>query len=103
MPRKRKIIAHRNLTIGIIVILFIGVVISVIYSGAFASMQTNTIKQTSSINNTYRIPNLNITDVISTTHDSKYVSTYVGRITLFFPEDPYADLFVLLSTYPLID
>ena len=85
MPRRKRMPINQNLTISIIVILFVCVALSIIYFGVFASTQTNTIKQTSSINNTYKIPNLNITDVISTTHDSKYVSTYVGRITLFSP------------------
>ena len=85
MTKNRKIVGRQNLTISIIVVLFVGIILAVIFPVVPAGTQSNTVKQISGINNTYRIPNLNITDIISTTHDSAYVQTYTAHITLFSP------------------
>ena len=87
MARGKKRILRRNLTIIIIIILIAGIAFSLIHSRKLAGAQAYSAKQTSSINNnnTYSIPNLDIKDVISATHDSNYVAIYTGRTTLFSP------------------
>ena len=84
MARGRKNISRRNLVINIIVVLVIGIVFYVASFG-FEAAQTNGIKQNLKTNNTYNIPNLEVADIISATHNPNYVSTYINRATLFSP------------------
>ena len=84
MTRGRKNIRHRNLIASIIILLIIGIVFYVASFG-FTVAQTNGVKQILKTNATYNIPNLDVADVISATHDSNYALAYINRVTLFSP------------------